>query len=316
MDKPLLMDVVNIADSNPQAAKVVHRVHLLDMGMNVADKLVQGGFVADQNAAPESGKKSELEISSVQFSEDEVWYRAVIGEVTEEDSVYVTFVDYGNGDSVPASSIKELKEEFGSIPVSVFKCRLAGIDEEIANDEEKLAKFEELMEKETLVANVFSVRDGVVDIQIQENGVSAAISLGLKEDLNQYQQPSPSSTPQKVAILHKPISNSMYPGYTSTLINVGTRTPIFLTSITSLSEFYIQHLCDGDWSPTLHAEMDEHYQNNEMPGLESVQVDTICAAQFSEDEVWYRAQVTSINGEDADVLFVDYGNSDTVLTKS
>lgn len=387
MDKPLLMDVVNIADSNPQAAKVVHRVHLLDMGMNVADKLVQGGFVADQNAAPESGKKTELEISSVQvfpgypsyqlqegstegvlitavtslcdfyvqltshadqiddlsgkvdefyknnkvpsvtdvkvgtpcvaqFSEDEVWYRAVIGEVTEEDTVYVTFVDYGNGDSVPASSIKELKEEFGSIPVSVFKCRLAGIDEEIAKDEEKLEKFEELMEKETLVAKVFSVRDGVVDIQIQENGVSAAISLGLKEDLNEYQQPSPGSTPQKVAILHKPISNSMYPGYTSTLINVGTRTPIFLTSITSLSEFYIQHLCDGDTVANLTAEMDEHYQNNEMPGLESVQVDTICAAQFSEDEVWYRAQVTSINGEDADVLFVDYGNSDTVLTKS
>ena len=35
-------------------------------------------------------------------------------------------------------------------------------------------------------------------------------------------------------------------------------------------------------------------------------------AKWSEDEIWYRAQITGINAKSYDVLFIDYGNSDEV----
>eukprot|EP00730_Choanoeca_flexa_P019685 TRINITY_DN9622_c0_g1_i1.p2 TRINITY_DN9622_c0_g1~~TRINITY_DN9622_c0_g1_i1.p2 ORF type:complete len:879 (+),score=258.12 TRINITY_DN9622_c0_g1_i1:2861-5497(+) len=38
----------------------------------------------------------------------------------------------------------------------------------------------------------------------------------------------------------------------------------------------------------------------------------LVAAQFSQDMGWYRARITEINGNDVDVLYVDYGNSETV----
>ena len=250
-----------------------------------------------------------------QFSEDEVWYRAVIGEVTG-DTVYVTFVDYGNGDSVLASSIKELKEDFGDTPAYALKCRLAGINEGASTEEEKIVKFEELMEKETLVAKVFGMKDGVIDVQIQDNSISVTVGLGLNENLDQYQPLTSSASAKVPSQEKKPISTTMYPGYTSRLITAGTITPVFLTSITSLSEFYIQLLSDGDAVANLTAEMDEYYKSNDMPVLESVEEGTVCAAQFTDDEVWYRAQVSCIVDDSADVSFVDYGNSDSVTTAS
>lgn len=46
--------------------------------------------------------------------------------------------------------------------------------------------------------------------------------------------------------------------------------------------------------------------------LPSPTVDSCCCCQYSEDQGWYRAKVVSINGSQAEVLFVDFGNSEIV----
>jgi hypothetical protein len=38
----------------------------------------------------------------------------------------------------------------------------------------------------------------------------------------------------------------------------------------------------------------------------------VCAAQFSGDGCWYRAEVSHTQGEYAAMLFVDYGNAEWV----
>jgi len=51
---------------------------------------------------------------------------------------------------------------------------------------------------------------------------------------------------------------------------------------------------------------------------DALEVGTLCAALYSEDELWYRSRVTELDrdGGNAVVLFIDYGNSDTVAIDS
>ena len=75
MDKPLLLGVVEIPTAASQAGKVIHKVNLLDMGMDVADKVVKAGHAIDENAAdippsPSVGVVTKPEVSSIKFSLD------------------------------------------------------------------------------------------------------------------------------------------------------------------------------------------------------------------------------------------------------
>ena len=45
-------------------------------------------------------------------------------------------------------------------------------------------------------------------------------------------------------------------------------------------------------------------------------VGMLCAALFVQDGSWYRARVLSIKGSRAEVLFLDYGNTEQVVTSS
>lgn len=50
--------------------------------------------------------------------------------------------------------------------------------------------------------------------------------------------------------------------------------------------------------------------------LASATVGSVCIAQFSEDNCWYRAKVISVNGANAVVLYSDFGNSEEVAVSS
>ena len=68
---------------------------------------------------------------------------------------------------------------------------------------------------------------------------------------------------------------------------------------------------------SLADEVNEIYSANS-EGLEALkcpEVNRPCIAQYTDEEgnaAWYRAQITDINGDVANVLFVDYGNSECV----
>jgi hypothetical protein len=48
----------------------------------------------------------------------------------------------------------------------------------------------------------------------------------------------------------------------------------------------------------------------------NIQTGTLCAAQYTVDDAWYRARVTKGTGPDSyEVVFVDYGNGE-VLPRS
>ncbi|XP_078503785.1 tudor domain-containing protein 6 isoform X4 [Lissotriton helveticus] len=63
----------------------------------------------------------------VKYSEDEQWYRAVI-KCPAEDRWMVTFVDYGNEETVNREAVRAIPADLLTIPVQAFPCCLWGFD--------------------------------------------------------------------------------------------------------------------------------------------------------------------------------------------
>ena len=60
------------------------------------------------------------------LSEDESWYRARVVS-TDEQGVAVQFLDYGNKEVVPQTSLRKLVTAFSELPVQGIRCCLAGV---------------------------------------------------------------------------------------------------------------------------------------------------------------------------------------------
>uniref|UniRef100_A0A1B6FZG0 RING finger protein 17 n=1 Tax=Cuerna arida TaxID=1464854 RepID=A0A1B6FZG0_9HEMI len=59
------------------------------------------------------------------FTEDDVWYRAVVKEVLpEQNIVRVYYVDYGNEELLPIERLREIKEEWAKLPMMSFPVAL------------------------------------------------------------------------------------------------------------------------------------------------------------------------------------------------
>lgn len=52
----------------------------------------------------------------------------------------------------------------------------------------------------------------------------------------------------------------------------------------------------------------EMESNPPLPGSYVAKKGDLCTARFSDDNQWYRAKIEKIEGSNATVLFVDYGN--------
>eukprot|EP01113_Clastostelium_recurvatum_P025617 TRINITY_DN3083_c0_g1_i3.p1 TRINITY_DN3083_c0_g1~~TRINITY_DN3083_c0_g1_i3.p1 ORF type:complete len:975 (+),score=300.57 TRINITY_DN3083_c0_g1_i3:47-2926(+) len=92
----------------------------------------QGSFV------PEAFKPRAGDIVRGQFSEDNTWYRAKILEIT--DGRYkVLYIDYGNSETLPFTSLRPLPSAFVSLPAQANEAVLAyirplGAEEDYAED--------------------------------------------------------------------------------------------------------------------------------------------------------------------------------------
>lgn len=101
---------------------------------------------------------------------------------------------------------------------------------------------------------------------------------------------------------------------------------VYVSAVEDAGHFWVQ--CVGPTGIELDKlceTMTDYYgddENREMHTLPQVNVGDIVAAPFSTDKCWYRARVTSIEGEEYDpdeakvsVYFVDYGDSEQVARK-
>lgn len=65
----------------------------------------------------------EDELYSVKFSDDGVYYRAKIRKILKNGQYAVTYIDFGNSENVPASSIGLLTKKERDAKCHVYRCK-------------------------------------------------------------------------------------------------------------------------------------------------------------------------------------------------
>ena len=248
------------------------------------------------------------QVCCAQFSEDLDWYRAVVTCVSEA-GVEVKFVDYGNIDV--AVVVKQLREEFFSLPVQCVDCSLHGVLSMSEKNEEIEAKLAELCESKILKAEVVNVSGDSVRVNLfyesgetQESVADVLVKLGLA-----HLQPT-AQEERRISISEEGKMVYNYPESGDDFVyNVS------LKSTSSPSEFWCQLVDSMSELKTLSDKIEMFYQSlgeNDLRVL-CLQVGDTCCAQFTDDSKWYRSQVNKVCSDgQVCVRSVDYVKQETL----
>ena len=249
------------------------------------------------------------QVCCAQFSEDHDWYRAVVTCVSAE-GVEVKFVDYGNADI--AVMIKQLREEFISLPVQCIDCSLNGVVPAAENSDNEIAlKLMELCESKQLKAEVTNVSGDSVAVNLfDESGetrlsvADSLVKLGLA-----LPQPTQREEPRRVSISEDGKIVYNYPESGDSIHNVS------LASTKSPSDFWCELSGSKLELMSLSEKVEAFYQSlgeNDLRFL-CLQVGDTCCAQFTDDNKWCRSQVSEVCSDgQVCVRSVDYVKQETL----
>ena len=229
------------------------------------------------------------------FSEDGNWYRGKIREVGSHGAL-VQFIDYGNCEVVPFYNIKDTDKEFMQLPQQSTLCGLDATKDVWSPEEVDTLKTVAL---DKSFQAKFIIRDGPKwRVSLESNRVSVL---------------------------------DMFTGKVTeeSSIQVGTYAPqklsssqveeVFVSYVTESGDFFVQLSKTSPDLQTIEMLVSETYDQMgpTEDALEMCFVDSPCCAKFSQDFKWYRALVTRIFSEaQVEVLFVDYGNTDTLKVEA
>ena len=237
------------------------------------------------------------------FSGDGCWHRASIVSSDSKGSCSVMFVDYGNTEKVVASQVMATSSEFLELPAQAIRCTLAGVKTNRPFTKTFVNAFGEMTLEEAFRVSV--VRCGVdskdgkpvwtVDLSTPQ-GESVVQALSSNASFREFFESSRTSQEVKIPLQTFP---------------VGKPVEVVMSYIQTPSKFFM-HLTRS------HAELEELSDKlNEFyprggEALADVKVGSFCVAQFSMDQLWYRGRVSRVQGSNATVCYVDFGNSENL----
>ena len=253
-------------------------------------------------AQPFTSPPERGELCLAQFSEDQMWYRATVLDVSPAATT-VQFVDFGNVDTLSPSCICHIPSEFLSLPFQAVCGSLVGLPEhECSSPSVQLtARFRQLVDGKCLTCEVISGEPLCINLMdaSDESGVTVRDSL-VRMELLPFMEDS--SIPKvEVAEIHL----SEQP----TIIIAYDRGP---------SDFYIQAVSQGavqNFSQMM-TQLSKYCSRSPQGAQEALLGQIVCA-KFYEDQSWYRSRVIGfVDSNNVHVQFIDFGNTDIVSVGS
>ncbi|XP_053192638.1 tudor domain-containing 6 [Scomber japonicus] len=275
-------------------------------------------------------------------AEDGDFYRATVSEVGEKH-IKVFFVDYGNTELVDRSNIRPLPEEFKKLPWLAMKCTLAGVRPKDGRwSQGAIEFFIKAVTDKALNVSVTAKYDDIHVVQLTDPEAHGEPDLsklmcssGLAERDETQKQPKTRMTMQPAIIpvsQHMPdarfsglYKNSGIPFKTQNTVAppsnerrtttfkenmfpIGSVLDVSVSYIESPNDFWCQLVQNAGHLKLLMHDIQAHYAGSEFQPPE-----TACVARHPENGMWYRALVIHKHETPhVDVLFVDYGQTETV----
>ena len=225
---------------------------------------------------------------AAKYSVDGCWYRAALQAVQGPTEGKVSFVDYGNVETVEIKDLKILRDEFIEYPTFAIKCGLMG-------DIGSPADFESNVMDREFDLKVIRMSGNTHIVDLVNDGRS------LSDDLCGKKAPR-----EKVQTQVK--------SYKEVEMQEGNIVDVYYVDGKSPEDFYCHLVKYETEFETLVNDIAE--AGNELETLNSLETGAPCVALFSEDESWYRGKILESREGEAKIEFVDYGNEEWVKTVS
>ncbi|XP_019947409.2 tudor domain-containing 6 [Paralichthys olivaceus] len=275
-------------------------------------------------------------------AEDGVFYRAIVSEVGETQ-VKVFFVDYGNTEVVKRMNIRTLPGEFKKLPRLALKCTLADVRPKDGRWSPCASEyFIKAITDKALNVHVKAKYDDVYVVQLtdpeahEDRDLSSLMcAYNLTEKAETQRQPKANVTIQPAILpptqdphdrladvygnkgiclkaqntVSLAINERRIPTFKEHMFPIGSVLDVSVSHVKSPNDFWCQLVHNAGHLKLLMHDIQAHYAGREFQPV----VEMACVARHPDNGMWYRAIVIHRHEKPlVDVLFVDYGQTETV----
>ncbi|XP_070552424.1 uncharacterized protein [Ptychodera flava] len=234
---------------------------------------------------------------------DGSWYRATVREV-KEDEISVFFTDFGNEEKISVSDVKVLEEKFSRLPEQAVECQLHGVTDKKGS---ALTAVCDMTADKQLVGRVLEKTPPKLIIELFDT--SGEMDININEEMKKFEAKDDTvDMPTKISETVPEETKASLASYPSQCVEVGSVMEGYISHINSVQQFFVQFASDEEKLTALEAEIQGCVDKFEE--MRDTVIGMPCLARYSANQVWCRARVENISGEQATVLFVDYGNSE------
>lgn len=251
------------------------------------------------------------DLVQAEFTADSSLYRAVVKEKQDKATALVQFVDFGNTASLPLSKMSKLDKSFLQHPVYSTHCMLkgaAGLEKDEVLEPEVLLAFESAIgnvEKQ-LKCKFIQLSGTVWEVVLENDGVEVEYKISVKSqpDDTQVSKVKKASSTARVA-------DSCFLQFKQQEFQEGQQLNVYITAITDAQIFWCQS-ADSEELDQISESLAEAGDSADSVNLESLSLGSPCIALYSEDQLWYRAEVLNKTEDKVSLFFVDYGDKSQV----
>jgi tudor domain-containing protein 1/4/6/7 len=273
-------------------------VEQLTQLMDDLDKYAAANHVEKFQRCPRKG-----EMCLAKFSEDQMWYRACVIDVVQS-SCSVQFVDFGNTETVPPSSVGHIPRQFLSLPVQALCCTLAGVTLQDYTSPSPGAtdSLKQMVDGKCLLCEVVSS----YPLCVQLSELNNPSGLSVRDKLSKMQ-------------LMTFVDDSALLRIERAELRESDRSTVIVSHSAGPGDIYVQLVNKTSVESFAHLSAQINAYCSQAPTCNPSQVcfGQVVCARFSEDQTWYRAKVMSVvDSSSVRVQFVDCGNTDIVSVSS
>ncbi|XP_067155661.1 tudor domain-containing protein 1 [Apteryx mantelli] len=265
------------------------------------------------------------EVCVAKYSLDQTWNRALVKAVDIlQKKAQIFYIDYGNEENISLSRIKALHKDIEQFPPCAIKCSLANYDPTQEGWNEGITSFSpQFLGKHCSVTVVDILQEEMmpsfaVDVVLPDSGkcLDEAL-LEVRSDLTPKNNATGTDPPRENHFKgsKEEIPEDKEPLHTADSVAkcvsvcIGDAFSGVVSHVQTPENFFCQQMHNGHRLAELQVSLGEYC--DKIPSIPDFRpaVGNVCCAQFTEDNLWYRAAVLAYTSEDTVLVgYIDYGN--------